>query len=324
MLTDRKAFGFKDVLIVPQASDIRSRKEVSLEREFTFRNGLKKTFVPIMAANMANIGTFKVAHILSKYKMLTCIVKDTSYEEYEAFYGYSPEIFPYLATTIGLKEPKFLAKLLDAFPIDIICIDVANGYMDQFTESVYRIGERYPEQIIIAGNVATAEGAQKLYEAGADVIKVGIGSGSVCTTRYKTGVGIPQITAIDDVLAPVKGPILDYLVCSDGGCTGPGDVAKAFVAGADFVMLGGMLAGTDETGQTFSGSAFGNTKDYKTDEGKTVSVHRDGSLDSRISSILGGLRSCGSYIGQKKIEDFYKADLIQVLEQTNDVYGGPC
>ena len=161
-----------------------------------------------------------------------------------------------------------------------------------------------------------------LEEAGADIIKVGVGSGSVCTTRFKTGVGVPQITAVDETKHP--GSISDY-ICSDGGCTSPGDIAKAFVAGADFVMIGGMLAGTKETGSVFNGSAWGNDKEYKTSEGKRVTFDTEApqSLDDRIKSILGGLRSTGSYIGQKNIEDFYKAELIQVNEQTNDIWGPP-
>lgn len=327
MLTDKKALGFKDVLIVPQASDIRSRKEVSLERTFKFKNGKELTCVPIIAANMANIGTFKVAQVLSKYKMLTCLTKDVSYAGYKRLYSETPEVFPYIAATVGLNEWQFLDQIKGSFPVDILCLDVANGYMQQFVDYVCLIRQTFPGKIIMAGNVATAEGAQRLYEAGADIVKIGIGSGSVCTTRYKTGVGVPQVTAIDDVAGipeelwtELKGQ--EY-VCSDGGCTGPGDVAKAFVAGADFVMLGGMLAGYAETGYEFSGSAWGNTKDYKTSEGKTVRVGDGSPLEDQIKDLLGGLRSCGSYIGQRQIENFYKADLIQVQEQTNDIYGKP-
>lgn len=317
MLTDRKGLGFKDVLIVPEPSNIRSRKDVSLEREFSFQNRLKKTFVPIIAANMEGIGTFKTAKVLSKYKMITCIHKETPLAAYEANFLLYPEIFPYIACTVGLNDRETLYSLQrDRIPVDIFCADVANGYMTQFIDYVSWIREEFPEKIIIAGNVATEEGAQALYEAGADIIKIGIGSGSVCTTRYKTGVGVPQISAIDNCFDTPY-------ICSDGGCTGPGDTAKAFVAGADFVMLGGMFAGTIETGSVFSGSAHYCDRDYKTSEGKTIQLPAMQSLDDQVIEILGGLRSTGSYIGQDKIENFYKASLIQVNEQTNNWFGPP-
>ena len=335
MLTDKKALGFKDVLISPCPSNVRSRSEVSLEREFTFKNGLTKTLIPIIAANMANIGTFKVAKILSKYKMLTCLVKTMPVEAYATNFHTYPEIIPYVAVTVGLHENNYLEAVMKAAPVEFICLDVANGYMEQFVHFVLQIKAEYPNHVVIAGNVATREGADRLYEAGADIVKVGIGSGSVCTTRYKTGVGVPQISAIDDCMADTT--MMTTYMCSDGGCTNPGDVAKAFVAGADFVMLGGMLADTTETGPVFNGSAFeplcgdrgkatDHNRDYKTSEGKRVIFdHTQGStpLDDRIRGILGGLRSTGAYIGQNKIENFYKADLIQVTEQTNDWLGGP-
>lgn len=324
MLTDKKALGFNDVLIVPEASDINSRKEVNLERTFYFNfhenvYTLQKTFVPIIAANMESIGTFKVAKVLAKYKMITCLHKKTPLHEYVINYKSNPEIFPYIACTVGLNDYNYLSDILQNIPIDIICLDVANGYMKQFVQYVSDIKDSYPDKIIIAGNIATFDGAQALMNAGANIVKVGIGSGSVCTTRYKTGVGYPQISAIQSSM--------DYgpYICSDGGCTSPGDIAKAFVAGADFVMLGGMLAGTEETGVEFHGSAYlKHEVSYRTSEGKSVGfIDITRSLDHVIQDILGGLRSTGSYIGQRNIETFYKAELIQVNEQTNDWFGGP-
>jgi GMP reductase len=319
MLTNKKALGFRDVLIQPQSSDIKSRKEVSLERTFKFNNGLEKTFTPIIAANMYGIGTFRVASILSRYKMLTCITKDVNIFDYEELLSKYPKVYPYIVPTFGLYKNLQLVHFFNEFPgIDFICLDVANGYMSSFIEWVKTVRSSYPDKVIIAGNVATFQGAADLYLAGADIVKVGIGSGSVCTTRYKTGVGIPQVTAITDC-AHTMG-----LTCSDGGCTSPGDIAKAFVAGADFVMIGGMLAGTNETGSVYQGSAFTEDTTYRVSEGKRVNFSEPiQSLDERIREILGGLRSTGSYIGQKRIEDFWKADLIQTNEQTNDYFGPP-
>lgn len=323
MLTDKHALGFKDVLIVPELSYIKSRKEVFLERKFKFENGLEKTFVPIIASNMHGVGTFKVAQVLSKYKMLTCIHKDYVSSEYIDAYQRQSEVFPYIIPTISLHQYTKLDNIIQQIPIDVICLDVANGYMDQFIHFVSQIRMKYPDKVIMAGNVATAEGAEKLYEAGADIVKVGLGSGSVCTTRFKTGVGVPQITAITDCVWKLS-ETGDSFICSDGGCTSPGDIAKAFVAGADLVMLGGMLAGTQETGSIFNGSATDCNRDYKTSEGKKVSFPGTRpNLEDRVKEILGGLRSTGSYIGQQYIEDFYQADLLQVQEQTNNIYGPP-
>lgn len=322
MLTDKRTLGFNDVLIVPEASDINSRKEVNLEKEFIFNNGIRKIFVPIIAANMESIGTFKVAKVLSKYKMITCIHKQTPLHEYITNLKSNPEIFPYVACTVGLNDYNYLSDILQNIPIDIICLDVANGYMKQFVQYVSDIKDSYPDKIIISGNVATPTGAVCLHEAGADIIKIGIGSGSVCTTRYKTGVGIPQITAITECS---RISTCSPYLCSDGGCTSPGDIAKAFVAGADFVMIGGLLAGTEETGVEFHGSAYLKQEvSYRTSEGKSVGfIDITRSLDHVIQNILGGLRSTGSYIGQRNIEDFYKAELVQVTEQTNDWFGRP-
>lgn len=321
MLTDKKALGFKDVLIEPRPSDIRSRKEVSLERTFKFQNGKELTCVPIIAANMANIGTIEVARVLSKYKMLTCLHKGWTYD---SLVSQPKEVLSYCIPTIGL-EPNSL-EVLSWLPVSFVCLDVANGYMKQFVDFVGFVRAYSPKIIIMAGNVATAEGAEKLYEAGADIVKVGLGSGSVCTTRFKTGVGVPQITAVDDCKRyDERGKYFDdRYICSDGGCTSPGDIAKAFVAGADFVMLGGMLAGYAETGYEFQGSAYRTEIIYTTSEGKSVKVGDGSPLEDQIKDILGGLRSAGSYIGERKIEDFYKANLIQVTEQTNNVFGGPC
>lgn len=320
MLTDKQALGFKDVLIQPRPSLIRSREEVILERTFEFKSGKTLTCVPIIASNLTSIGTWTTANILSKYKILTCMHKYVSLESYLSAVKNWPEVCPYVIPTLGLDDYSSLDRLSEA-GYNFICLDVANGYMKDFSTFVSNIFKNYPQFTIIAGNVATQEGVYNLYREGAEIVKVGIGSGSVCTTRYKTGVGIPQVTAVNECSNG------EAYICSDGGCTSPGDVAKAFVAGADFVMLGGMLSGTPETGYELHGEAFlqktDDTNYYRTSEGKLVKVPSKGSLSEVIEDILGGLRSCGSYIGEKDIENFYKADLIQVREQTNNCFGEP-
>ena len=126
-----------------------------------------------------------------------------------------------------------------------ICIDIANGYTERFFNYVEKVREMHPDVIIVAGNVCTPEATEQIVLAGADIVKIGIGPGSVCTTRKMTGVGYPQLSCIIECGDAAHG--LGGHVMSDGGCTVPGDIAKAFGAiGADFVMLGGMLAGHKE------------------------------------------------------------------------------
>jgi GMP reductase len=208
-----------------------------------------------------------------------------------------------------------------------ICLDVANGYMTKFIDTIKRVREKYFQKIIIAGNVAEYRGAYKLSEVGVDIIKVGIGSGSVCTTRKITGVGYPQISAIDECekIALVG----NRYIMSDGGCVVPGDISKAYVAGADFVMLGGMLAAHDECQTTeFYGmsseralDAFSEKSNYRAAEGKIVNLKSRGPVTKTLDEIMGGIRSAGAYIGCDTLDRFSNASLIHVAEQTNDVYG---
>ena len=212
----------------------------------------------------------------------------------------------------------------------------------------------YPEVVIIAGNVVTADQTQELLLNGADIIKVGIGPGSVCTTRLKTGVGYPQLSAVMECADAAHG--LDGHIIADGGCTCPGDVAKAFAAGADFVMLGGMLAGHDEGGgevitksfitdeltdnsghrvieqrkfvefygmssKTANEKHFEGLKDYRASEGRTVLVTYKGPIQNTIQDILGGVRSACTYVGANRLKQIGKcATFIRVNKQLNEVY----
>lgn len=243
--------GFKDVLIRPKRSTLKSRSEVSLVREFNFRNASQTwSGIPIMAANMDTTGTFEMAAALAKHQMFTAIHKHYSIEEWTDFLSKNDaSVTDYLAlsTGTGNQDRTKMNVLLKQFSqLRFICIDVANGYSEHFVDFVKQTREEHPEKIIIAGNVVTGEMVEELLLAGADIIKVGIGPGSVCTTRVKTGVGYPQLSAIIECADAAHG--LGGQIISDGGCTIPGDVAKAFGGGADFVMLGGMFAGHDESG----------------------------------------------------------------------------
>lgn len=332
---------FDDVLIRPKRSTLISRSDVNLVREFTFRH-TEETWggVPIVAANMDTTGLFSIAEILQGHKMLTCTQKFYSTKEFSDAWekGVDSE---FVAVTCGSTDESFellKRKMATNKGLKMICIDVANGYREVFLNFVKKVRGEFPEKIIIAGNVATREMTEALILAGADIVKVGIGPGSVCTTRKVAGVGYPQLSAISECADAAHG--LNGHVMSDGGCSSPGDVAKAFAAGADFVMLGGMLAGHDESGGELiedSGSAYksfygmssakamethyGEIADHRAPEGKEVRVPYRGPLEVTVQSILGGLRSACSYVGARRIKDLPKCTtFIRVSMTTNEVF----
>ena len=332
---------FDDVLIRPKRSTLISRSDVNLVSEFTFRH-TEETWdgVPIVAANMDTTGLFSIAEILQGHKMLTCTQKFYSTKEFSDAWekGVDSE---FVAVTCGSTDESFellKRKMATNKGLKMICIDVANGYREVFLNFVKKVRGEFPEKIIIAGNVATREMTEALILAGADIVKVGIGPGSVCTTRKVAGVGYPQLSAISECADAAHG--LSGHVMSDGGCSSPGDVAKAFAAGADFVMLGGMLAGHDESGGELiedSGSAYksfygmssakamethyGEIADHRAPEGKEVRVPYRGPLEVTVQSILGGLRSACSYVGARRIKDLPKCTtFIRVSMTTNEVF----
>ena len=337
--------GFKDVMIRPKRSTLKSRSQVSLERNFTFVNSKKKwTGVPIIAANMDTVGTFEMAEALTKDQIMTAVHKHYSPQEWTAFLNNQPDsIYEYIAlsTGTGKADEEKIKQIIDQHPkIQFLCIDVANGYSEHFVEFVKNARKNFPSQTIIAGNVVTGEMVEELILAGADIIKVGIGPGSVCTTRVKTGVGYPQLSAIIECADAAHG--LGGQIIGDGGCKVPGDVAKAFGGGADFVMLGGMFAGHDESGGeliTENGKTFrlfygmssqtamdkhsGGVAEYRASEGKTVKVPYKGPVADTVKDILGGVRSTCTYVGAAKLKELSKrTTFIRVQEQENQVFNG--
>lgn len=336
--------GFKDVMIRPKRSTLKSRSQVSLERSFTFRNSGKKwSGVPIIAANMDTVGTFEMAAALSKEKILTAVHKHYSQEEWSQFLeGQTDSIYDYIALSTGIgsaDEEKIQKIILEHPQIQFLCIDVANGYSEYFVDFVKKMRKNFPNQTIIAGNVVTGEMVEELILAGADLVKVGIGPGSVCTTRLKTGVGYPQLSAIIECADAAHG--LGGHIISDGGCKIPGDVSKAFGGGADFVMLGGMFAGHDESGGEIveeNGKKFrlfygmssltamdkhsGGIAEYRASEGKTVRVSYKGPVSETVKDILGGVRSTCTYVGASQLRELSKrTTFIRVAEQENQVFG---
>ncbi len=333
---------FDDVLIRPKRSTLVSRSDVTLIRDFTFRHSdATWSGVPVVAANMDTTGLFSIAAELQKHQMITCMQKFYSTRDYAEAWndGINPE---YVAVTCGSTEDSFdllKRKMGTNESVKMICIDVANGYREVFLEFVKRVRNEFSESIIIAGNIATREMTEALILAGADIVKVGIGPGSVCTTRKVAGVGYPQLSAIAECADAAHG--LGGHVMADGGCSSPGDVAKAFAAGADFVMLGGMFAGHDESGgelvtnvdgkqyKSFYGmssakameSHYGEVAKHRAPEGKEVRVPYRGSVENSVQAILGDVRSACSYVGARRIKDLPKCTtFIRVTQTTNEVY----
>jgi GMP reductase len=335
--------GFKDVFIRPKRSTLKSRSDVSLNRKFTFRHsGYVWSGVPVMAANMDTVGTFNMAAKLFDHELHTAVHKHYSLSQWQEFLNSAPaKIFDHIAVSSGISENDFkgLSEIIQRHPeLKFICIDVANGYTEFFVDYVRKIRQTFPDKVLIAGNVVTGEMVEELILSGADLVKVGIGPGSVCTTRLKTGVGYPQISAIIECADAAHG--LGGHIISDGGCTCPGDVAKAFGAGADFVMLGGMLAGHDESqgemiedaGKKFmefygmsSATAMdkhnGGVADYRASEGKAVRIPYRGPVEHTLQDILGGLRSACTYVGAASLKELSKrTTFIQVREQENQIF----
>ncbi len=340
--TDVK-LGFKDVLIRPKRSTLNSRALVELEREFTFLHSKRRwRGVPIIAANMDTIGTFAVAEVLAVHNMLCAVHKHYSLQDWAVFLArQDASIYERIMVSTGTTDEDFarLGKIFTQHPeIAFICIDVANGYAEAFVAFVASVREAYPDKTIVAGNVVTGEMVEELLLSGADIVKVGIGPGSVCTTRLKTGIGYPQLSAVIECADAAHG--LGGRIISDGGCRCPGDIAKAFGGGADFVMLGGMFAGHDECGgelverggqhyklyygmssDTAMKKHAGGVADYRASEGKTVEVPYRGPLQETVKDILGGLRSTCTYVGASALKELTKrTTFIRVMEQENTVF----
>lgn len=335
--------GFKDVLFRPKRSTLKSRSQVSLERTFQFvHTDQEWTGVPVIAANMDTVGTFAMALSLAKHKMLTAVHKHYTLEEWRAFIDNAPEgIENHIMVSSGTSDNDY-KKISQILALNdklrFICIDVANGYSEHFVKYVSRVHQHYPSKVIIAGNVVTGEMVEQLILEGADIVKVGIGPGSVCTTRLKTGVGYPQLSAIIECADAAHG--VGGLVISDGGCTCAGDVSKAFGGGADFVMIGGMFAGHDESGGKMveeSGKQFrlfygmssatamdqhaGGVANYRASEGKTVKVPYRGPITETVQDILGGVRSTCTYVGAAQLKELSKrTTFIRVQEQENRIF----
>ncbi|MEZ8035785.1 GMP reductase [Vibrio crassostreae] len=336
--------GFKDVLFRPKRSTLKSRSQVELTRDFTFKHsGRQWSGTPVIAANMDSVASFEMAAALAEHGVMTAVHKHYTVEQWAEFAKtVDKKTLNNVFVSTGTSEAEFektkqIMALSDEFVF--ICIDIANGYSEHLVEYVQKVRAEFPTKVISAGNVVTGDMVEELILAGADIVKVGIGPGSVCTTRVKTGVGYPQLSAIIECGDAAHG--LGGMIIGDGGCSCAGDVSKAFGGGADFVMLGGMLAGHSESGgevveqdgkqfmkfygmssQSAMDKHSGGVAKYRAAEGKTVLLPFRGSVHNTISDILGGVRSTCTYVGAAKLKELTKrTTFIRVQEQENNVFG---
>lgn len=339
-----KYLDFNNVLIKPNFSLLTSRSQVSLNRSFSFLHSSKKwTGIPIMTANMDTIGTFDVYKVMNKHNMLTALHKFYNVNDFFNFIEENDienneETWKncIISTGIGDYDLKRIQEILQHIPIQWICIDVANGHMKALVDFCNKVRNLYPDKIIIAGNIVSSDMTEKLLVEGkVDICKVGIGSGAACITRMKAGVGVPQLSAILECQERAKE--LGGFIISDGGITCPGDMSKAFCAGADFVMCGGIFSGHDENpGETleengvkyklFYGMSsehamnkhYGKMEKYRSSEGRVLKVKHKGSLENTLLDYMGGLRSCCTYINAENIEQMYNlSQFVQVTQQLN-------
>ncbi|ABV89543.1 GMP reductase [Shewanella pealeana] len=336
--------GFKDVLIRPKRSTLKSRSQVDLNRQFTFKHSGKTwSGVPIIAANMDSVASFEMAASLAQHNVMTAVHKHYSVEQWGEFVAsQTAEVLQHVMVSSGTSDTDFIKLseiLAKSEDLNFICIDIANGYSEHLVDYVRKVRQAHPQAVISAGNVVTGDMVEELIIAGADIVKVGIGPGSVCTTRVKTGVGYPQLSAIIECADAAHG--LGGQIIGDGGCSCAGDVAKAFGGGADFVMLGGMLAGHEQSGgevveqdgkmmvkfygmssQSAMDKHSGGVAKYRAAEGKTVLLPFKGSVDNTINDIMGGVRSTCTYVGAASLKELTKrTTFIRVQEQENNVYG---
>ena len=334
LINDDIKLDYSDVLIRPKRSTLTSRFDVEMYRTYTFYHSKKKwTGVPIMAANMDTVGTFNMHKALSKHGMVTCIARHYNYDK-ENWWK-----LPFEKSTntlcvmggISKKDIEVQSQIYQNTRCAFLGLDVANGYTISFVDAVKKTRDMNPDATIIAGNVVTADMTQELILAGADIVKVGVGPGSVCTTRIKTGIGYPQLSAVIECADAAHG--LGGHIIADGGCNSSGDIVKAFAGGADFVMIGGMLAGHDECDgeiidgkMSFYGMASESAMDrhdvgnrqYRGVEGKTVTVPYRGPVENTIIDILSGIRSACTYVGANRLKELTKCTTFVRVNSTHN------
>ena len=342
LIEDDIKLDYSDVLIRPKRSTLTSRFDVDLERTYTFYHSQKEwTGIPIMTSNMDTVGTFDMHEELSLHGLVTCIARHYNKDGTQWDLA---ERRNKLCVMSGISDKEILelVGVANTFPdISFVGLDVANGYTINFVQAIKHLRMHLPDATIIAGNVVTADMTSELILAGVDIVKVGIGGGSVCTTRIKTGIGYPQLSAVIECADAAHG--VGGHIIADGGCNSSGDIVKAFAAGADFVMIGGMLSGHNECdgelifeddnpepiGMEFYGMAsktamdkYGHSnREYRGEEGKSVIVPYRGVVRDTVIDILSGVRSACTYVGAKRLKDLTKcATFVRVNSTHNRIY----
>lgn len=338
MISEKKYLDYADVLICPKSSNVNSRSRVNLDTTIQFKNNKEWCGVPITAANMDTTGTFEVYKVLSSHKMLTALHKYYTKEDFRELKSEGIELnkeYFMLSTGIGENDIVKLEDIMTEVDVKWICVDIANGYLEDLQKVCRYLSTTYPDKILVAGNIATPDMIEPLKESGVDVIKVGIGPGSACTTRIKTGIGVPQFTAVMDCVKEANNH--GVMVMADGGITCPGDVSKAFVAGAGFVMVGGEFAGHDETDgliiekdgkkyKEFYGMSSkkamvthsGKMDRYRSSEGREILIPYKGALETTVLDYLGGIRSTCTYVNASTLSELKNNNrFIRVNNQYN-------
>lgn len=329
---------YNDVLIRPKRSTLMSRSQVNLERTIRFPISKQTwTGIPIMCANMDTIGTYEMYKVFSQYKIITAFHKFYTVDDYKKM----DLDTDYFMVSTGISDVNLasLRSILSEIDVKFICVDIANGYMEKLVSFCANLRSLYPDKIIVAGNVVTREITEELILRGkVDIVKIGIGPGSACLTRVKTGVGMPQLSAIDECADAAHG--VNGFIIGDGGITSPGDLSKGYGAGADFIMIGGMFSGHDEnpgdiieennekyklfygmSSQTAMEKNYGKMEKYRSSEGRTLKIKYKGPLRNTIEDILGGVRSTCTYINAQNIKNIPKCcTFVKVNRIINTVY----
>ena len=333
---------FRDVLIRPKRSALPSRADVDIRREFAFKHSHRKYHgIPLIAANMDTVGTFEMARALAPFGLSVALHKHYGVDELVRFFRalkVTSSVFYSMGITKADQDKFQRVARRAGEAVEYVCIDVANGYTESFVKFVERFRRDHPKITLLAGNVVTGEMTEELILCGVDIVKVGIGPGSVCTTRNMTGVGYPQLSAVIECADAAHG--LGGRICADGGCAAPGDIAKAFGGGADFVMLGGMLAGHAEcagrlvrkggklykrfygmSSRTAMEKYAGGVAHYRAAEGREVLVEYRGPVAGTVKEILGGVRSACTYVGARQLRELTKrTTFVRVRGEAENIF----
>ena len=344
-------FNFQQMLLLPgEISTYKSRNDVDLHVSFSFAHSEKQaSFIPVVASNMDTIGTLAMADVLRQKEMFTCLHKFHETKKLTQYFSSlkanDPKAFEYFAISTGISDQDYRRTeyIMEKNPeLQYICVDVANGYMEALDKFVKKVRKRFPETTIFVGNVVDAKRTKDLIESGADAVKVGIGPGSVCTTRQEAGVGALQGSAIVDCAYGVHELGYGHII-SDGGCTNAGNISQACACGADMIMLGGLLSGHKECfegepkikidsygkewvefyGMSSYKAMQNHYKDcekrmeYRGSEGRAILVEYKGPVINTVNALLGGMRSAITYTGVSGLRDLRKAEY-QILHDGNN------